>query len=204
MAGELSQRLYWACVCVFKNRIRGKLLFHFSLFLWKWNILRKNRKSQTMRTLASRISLNERVSMERAMSRIKMALIRYEKKIDILIRLNWSSIAILLPLEVVSSKTGVYTCLVQCDKVMIAESSQGNLSFSNIYGENSCSLLVISSSSSFSREDSSSRIELSVALTKSSRAKLVNREAPPVFIFYFLFFYLFFANGRRYRRQTRS
>lgn len=54
------------------------------------------------------------------------------------------------------------------------------------------------------REDSSSRIELSVALTKSSRAKLVNREAPPVFIFYFLFFYLFFANGRRYRRQTRS
>lgn len=141
-----------------------------------------------MRTLASRISLNERVSMERAMSRIKMALIRYEKKIDILIRLNWSSIAILLPLEVVSSKTGVYTCLVQCDKVMIAESSQGNLSFSNIYGENSCSLLVISSSSSSSREDSSSRIELSVALTKSSRAKLVNREAPPVFIFYFLFF----------------
>lgn len=104
-----------------------------------------------MRTLASRISLNERVSMERAMSRIKMALIRYEKKIDILIRLNWSSIAILLPLEVVSSKIGVYTCLVQCDKVMIAESSQGNLSFSNIYGENSCSLLVISSSSS-SRE----------------------------------------------------
>lgn len=137
---------------MFKNRIRGKLLFHFSLFLWKWNILRKNRKSQTMRTLASRISLNERVSMERAMSRIKMALIRYEKKIDILIRLNWSSIAILLPLEVVSSKTGVYTCLVQCDKVMIAESSQGNLSFSNIYGENSCSLLVISSSSSSSRE----------------------------------------------------
>lgn len=137
---------------MFKNRIRGKLLFHFSLFLWKWNILRKNRKSQTMRTLASRISLNERVSMERAMSRIKMALIRYEKKIDILIRLNWSSIAILLSLEVVSSKIGVYTCLVQCDKVMIAESSQGNLSFSNIYGENSCNLLVISSSSSSSRE----------------------------------------------------